>query len=262
MPYTPIDGRQVYYEVHGEGEETAVLLHNGFSCAKMWDEIRPGLVEAGYRVVAYDRRGYGRSEEGEEFEAFYTGDAFRPESAAALAQLADFLGLDSFHIVGQCEGGVVGADFAAAHPERVKTLTTASTLCRSREAMEDFNRRKFPLTFSDLSPEIQDKYIEWHGTERAERFFRMCTRYGGAYGRGVFDLRETLADVSCPTLVLYPDRGYFFAVGQGVEFYRSLPDGELAVFPRCGHNIHEHYPQEYVRQVVRFHRRRRALNPV
>ena len=257
MPYTVIDDLKVYYEVHGEGEECAVLLHNGFSCAKMWHEIWPALVEAGYRVVMFDRRGYGRSEEGADFEAYYTDESFRSESVSTMARLMDSLGLDSFHIVGQCEGGVVGVDYAAAYPQQVKTLTTASTLCHSRKTMEDFNREKFPPVYSDLAPEIQEKYIDWHGPDRAERFYRLCTRYGGEYGRGMFDLREALPSVSCPTLVMYPDRGYFFEVEQGVDFYRSLPDGELMVFPKCGHNIHEHYPREYVRQVVGFHRRRK-----
>jgi pimeloyl-ACP methyl ester carboxylesterase len=228
----------------------------------MWREIYPSLVEAGYRVVIYDRRGYGRSEEGRDFEAFYTGDRFRNESVSAMAQLVRFLGLDTFHIVGQCEGGVVGVDYAVRFPRQVKSLTTASTLCRSRCTMEAFNRKKFPPAFSDLNPQIQEKYIDWHGPDRAERFFRLCTRYGGEYGRGVFDLRETLASVSCPTLVMYPDRGYFFEVEQGVDFYRCLPDGELVVFARCGHNIHEHYPREYVRQVLRFHTRRRISGAV
>jgi hypothetical protein len=46
-------------------------------------------------------------------------------------------------------------------------------------------------------------------------------------------------------LVMYPDRGYFFDVEQGVDFYSHSTQGELLVFPKCGHNIFEHYPQMY-----------------
>lgn len=251
MPFMTIRGIRTYYETHGEGE-SLVLLHNGFSCAMMWEEIFPILTAEGYRVILYDRRGYGRSEEGPDFERYYTGPRFREESVAAMEELLDILGVVDFHIVGQCEGGVVGVDFTLAHPHRVRTLTMASTLCFSKTSMEIFNREKFPDSFRGLTPEIQRKYVRWHGPERAEAFFNLCSRYGGAYGRGVFDLRPVLGEISCPVLVMYPDRGYFFEVEQGLALYRHLPAGELAVFPKCGHNIHEHYPRQYAEQVLNF----------
>ncbi len=178
MPFATISGLNMYYEDHGEGE-TIVLLHNGFSCTKMWKDIHPGLVAAGYRVVICDRRGYGRSEPGPEFEAFYTDHGFRNESATALSDLMAQLGIRRFHIVGQCEGGVVGVDYAVRYPRQVKTLTTASTLCYSHKTLAEFNRQKFPAAFRDLTPEIQQKYIDWHGKERAEFFYSLCSTYGG-----------------------------------------------------------------------------------
>jgi len=254
MALVTIDGLQTYYEDKGSGPAVA-LLHNGFSCTRMWDEIFPGLVDAGYRVIRYDRRGYGRSEEGADFEAFYTGDGFRDQSVAAFAALMDHLGVERLHIVGQCEGGVVGADFAACFPDRVATLTTASTMCFSTMDMVTFNREKFGAPYANQSEDLKAKYVLWHGPARAERFFNLCTTKGGAYGCGVFDLRPTLRRVACPTLVMYPDRGYFFEVEQAVAFYRSLARGELAVFAYCGHNIHEYYPDLYRDQVLRFLRR-------
>jgi len=251
MPYTELNGLETYYEIHGKGENI-VLLHNGFSCSKMWEEIFPILVEAGYRVVMYDRRGFGRSDGGPDFEEYYISEDFRALSITAMAALMEVIGIDAFHIVGQCEGGVVGIDYAIEHPREVKTITMASTLCHTETTMEEFNRQKLPNSFQGLIPELQEKYIYWHGAKRAELFFNLCSKYGGAYGRRVFDLRSLLPLVSCPALVMYPDRGYFFGVEQGVTFYRHLPKGELAVFPSCGHNIFEHYPEEYAKQVLTF----------
>jgi len=251
MPFVSINGLETYYEIHGKGE-TIVLLHNGFSCAKMWEEVFPILVEAGYRVVMYDRRGYGRSEGGPDFDEHYNSESFRPQSVMVMESLMEFIAIDRFHIVGQCEGGVVGIDYFLKQPHHVRTLTVASTLCYSKTTLEEFNRQKFPKPFQQLPQEIQEKYFYWHGSERAELFFKLCSRYGGAYGRYFFDLRSLLPRVICPVLVMYPDRGYFFEVEQGLTFYRHLPKGELAVFPRCGHNIHEHYPKQYARQVLRF----------
>jgi pimeloyl-ACP methyl ester carboxylesterase len=86
----------------------------------------------------------------------------------------------------------------------------------------------------------------------AELFFEQFRTFGGAYGRDTFDLRPDLSSITCPTLVLYPDRSYLFDVEQAVAMYRALPEGELAVFPNCGHNNYEHQPEAYIRIVSLF----------
>ena len=72
------------------------------------------------------------------------------------------------------------------------------------------------------------------------------------------DTEEAMAAVylTCgPTLVMYPDRGHFFEAEQGIAFFRSLSKGELAIFPKCGHNIFEHYPDLYAQTAVAFMKR-------
>jgi pimeloyl-ACP methyl ester carboxylesterase len=255
LPIADIDGTNRYYEIHGQGEPL-LLLHHGFGCTKIWDKIVPSLVENGYKTICYDRRGYGQSDHGERFWDFYLSDEFRPESVRELESLRHWLGVDSFHVVGQCEGGVVAVDYAAKYPERVKNVVISSTLCYSEVTLADFNAEKFPKTFQELDPELQTKLVTWHG-DRTEEFFNQFRRFGGAYGKDFFDLRPTLASVNCPTLVLYPDRSFLFDVEQGVAFYRNLPKGELAVLPSCGHNTYEHQPEEYVSHVVNFLARHR-----
>ena len=255
MPFFVMkDGLNRYYEIHGEGE-AIVLLHHGFGCTKMWKDIYPALVAQGYRVVMYDRRGFGRSDKGEAFFKFYVSDAFREEGVNELEQLRDALDLDGFHAVGQCEGGVVAADYAAAHPERLRSLATSSTQCFSPVSMPTFNREKFPKSFQELDNDLRAKLLDWHGEDHAEPFYEQFRQEGGSYGTGFFDLRPTLPKVRCPSLVLYPDRSILFEVEQGVHFYRHLPQGELAVIPRCGHNTYEQRAREYVSALLAFLKR-------
>jgi pimeloyl-ACP methyl ester carboxylesterase len=254
VPFTTVNGRNIYYETHGDGD-TIVLLHHGFGCTKMWKDIYPSLLEEGYRVVMYDRRGYGQSEGGEDFWEFYKGDQFRAESVRELTALREIVGFRSFHILGQCEGGVVGVDYAVKYPQQVKTLAVASTQCYSPTTMAALNEQKFPKPFQDLEPNLREKFIAWHGKDHAEPFYNQFRKYGGAYGRGVFDLRGLLPSVKCPTLVLYPDRSFLFGVEQAVALYRHLPEGELAILPNCGHNTYEEQPREYIRLVLDFLKR-------
>ena len=251
MPFETINGIKIYYEIHGHGD-TIVLLHHGFGCTKMWKDIYSHLVKKGYRVIMYDRRGYGQSERGADFMEFYVSDRFRSESVHELNQLMEFLQIDSFHLVGQCEGGVVAVDYAAKFPKRVKTITISSTQCYSEIPMFELNSQKFPRVFHELNQAQKQKFIEWHGEAFAENLYNQFRRYGGAYGKDIFDLRPHLLKVLCPSLVLYPDRSFLFEVEQGVTFYRHLSRGELAVLPNCGHNTYEHQPKEYICCVLNF----------
>ena len=251
MPVFTIDQRKIYYEKHDKGE-WIILLHHGFGCIKMWKEIYPIFLDAGYGILMHDRRGYGRSDEGgEDFVSFYKSDRFREENVRDMALLLDHLGVDSFHLVGQCEGGVIAIDYANAYPQQVKTVTTGSTQCFCEVTTREMNRVVFPKAFHELEPDLQEKFTQWHG-DKAEFLFNLFCDEGGAYGTGCFDIRPSLPSVYCPTLVLYPDRSKLFEVEQAVAFYRHLPAGELAVFPMCGHNTYEQRPEEYVRTILDF----------
>jgi pimeloyl-ACP methyl ester carboxylesterase len=251
MPFADMGQRRIYYEIHGSGP-TVVLLHHGFAGTRMWKGIYPSLIEAGYRVLMYDRRGYGLSEPGADFREFYLSRSFCEESAADLEELSQLLALEAFHIVGQCEGGVIGVEYAGLFPHRVSSMVISSTLCFSTSTMTEFNALKFPKPFDVLEPDIRHKLLDWHGQDHAPVLYEMARTHGGAYGIGAFDLRPRLSLVQCPALVLYPDRSALFEVEQSVAMYRRLSRGELAVLPRCGHNTYDHQPDEYVRHVLTF----------
>ena len=114
-------------------------------------------------------------------------------------------------------------------------------------------------SFEDAQAEFQDKLIYWHGGSWAQELFALFIEMGGAYGTdaAAFDLRPLLANIHCSTLVLYPDRSRLFDVEQGVLMYRSLPKGELAVLPHCGHNTYALQPEEYQRIILTFFGRHR-----
>jgi pimeloyl-ACP methyl ester carboxylesterase len=254
MPEAEISGLRVNYEIKGYGDPI-VMLHHGFGCMRMWDHVVPLLVEAGYKTICYDRRGFGVSDPGADFFDFYVGDTFNKESVRELEELRDWLGIPSFHLVGQCEGGVVAFEYAAAYPERVSSIVMSSTLCHSAVTMAEFNASKFLKSFGELDPEMREKFISWHG-ERAESLFEQFRKWGGMYGKSYFDIRPVLPHVQCPTLILYPDRSFLFEVEQGLAFYRNLPNAQLAVLPDCGHNTYDEQPEAYARHVADFLTRR------
>ncbi len=256
MPKVNINGVNIYYEVHGQGEPL-ILLHHGFGSTRMWEDLLPGFA-AKYEVVSYDRRGFGQSDEGENFQDYYRSEQYTENSVKELSMLLEYLNIKGqICVLGQCEGGVIGFYYTAQHPHRVKAIAISSTLCCSTVTMPELNSSRMFSSFEEADSEFQHKLVCWHGEARARSLYSLALPGGGAYGSGVFDLRDTLKNIQCPALVLYPDRSKLFEVEQAVLMYRSLPDGELAVLPRCGHNTYALQPEEYQRIVLSFFERHR-----
>ena len=58
--FVEAEGGKVYYETCGSGPKAIVLIHDGVADSSVWDDVWPILCKD-FRVVRYDRRGYGRS---------------------------------------------------------------------------------------------------------------------------------------------------------------------------------------------------------
>jgi non-heme chloroperoxidase len=87
----------LYYEDHGSGQPV-VLIHGYPLSSSSWEKQTPVLLEAGYRVIAYDRRGFGKSSQP---TTGYNYDTF----AEDLRKLITHLKLKHFALVGFSMGG-------------------------------------------------------------------------------------------------------------------------------------------------------------
>jgi pimeloyl-ACP methyl ester carboxylesterase len=113
--YMEIEGKQLYYEVAGEGEPL-VLAHAAFLDSGMWDGQWQEFSQH-YRVVRYDMRGFGKSD-----------PLQAPTSRRAeLDTLLNHLEIDAAYLVGCSLGGEVMLDFMLEHPQKVKGLVTVNS---------------------------------------------------------------------------------------------------------------------------------------
>jgi pimeloyl-ACP methyl ester carboxylesterase len=87
----------------------------------VWADISPGLHEAGLRTYALDQRGYSAGA-----RPGTIADYRIAEPVADAVAVLDALGVDAAHVVGHDWGATVGWSLAAAHPDRVRTLTAVS----------------------------------------------------------------------------------------------------------------------------------------
>ena len=104
-----------------EARETPVLLIHGFASNAATNWVSTGwvadLVTEGYRVIAFDNRGHGKSE-----KLYGLDDYGAPLMAEDARALLDHLSIAQAHVVGYSMGARIGAFLAIAHPERVKSL--------------------------------------------------------------------------------------------------------------------------------------------
>ncbi len=126
MPYVNV-GREnsgsieLYYEDHGEGKPV-VLIHGYPLSGTSWEKQVPALLQAGRRVITYDRRGFGRSSQP---TTGYDYDTF----AEDLKQLVTTLELRDFALVGFSMGGGEVARYLGAYgSERVSKAVFISSV--------------------------------------------------------------------------------------------------------------------------------------
>ena len=113
-----LPGARLWFWDTGGGGEPIVLLHPASGSALIWGYQQPIFAKAGYRVIAYSRRGYFNSQ---------PGDRASPGVGSEdLQHLVEFLGIGKFHLVASAAGGSIASDFAFSYQDRLSSLIISS----------------------------------------------------------------------------------------------------------------------------------------
>jgi pimeloyl-ACP methyl ester carboxylesterase len=112
--YLEVNGARLYYQDEGSGHPL-VLIHGWPMSAQMWDD-QARVLSRYYRVIRYDRRGFGRS----------PGTPWKESSSEHdlpdLEALLKHLGVTKTYVLGHSAGGSVAIAFTLAHPDLVDAL--------------------------------------------------------------------------------------------------------------------------------------------
>src|SRR5215475_4195121 len=103
--YAELPGVKLWFVDTGGSGTPIVLLHANTGTSAYWENQISTFSRAGYRVVAFDRRGWGKS----------TADPLTGSQPGTIAgdleALADYLKLDRFHLIGVAAGGFAALDY-------------------------------------------------------------------------------------------------------------------------------------------------------
>jgi pimeloyl-ACP methyl ester carboxylesterase len=249
--FADISDARVWYEDTGGAGTPVLLLHAGAGSSVMWSRQLAQLSKAGYRCIAYDRRGHGRTE----------ANAFDLPPSEELRQFADRLGVERFHLVGSAAGGIVALDFVLSHPRRVATLTVANSIGGVQD--DDYvalQRRLRPSPqFDALPPDVRElgpayRAADPQGTRRwleLEHASRTPTprKVPATKNRYTF---ESLQAIGCPTLLITGDAD-LYTPPPVLELFRQRIRGAASlVIPNCGHSAYWEQPELFNKAVLEF----------
>jgi L-proline amide hydrolase len=286
MPFR--DGH-TWYRITGELDPGAVhaplvVLHGGPGAAHNYCLSMQSLAEDGRAVIHYDQFGCGNSSHRPDWEpSRWTVELFVEE----LAQLVSQLGIgDSYHVLGQSWGGMLGPEYVLRHPDGIRSFT----ICDSPASMPLWIEAANALR-AQLPPEVQQTLTEHEraGTTDSEEYRaatdvfyakHVCrvqpmppevtdsfaqidadpTVYHAMNGPSEFhvvgslkqwSVVDRLSDIRPPTLVV---AGEFDEAMPSVwqPFVERIPDVRSHVFADASHMPHVEQPAEFLRVVGDF----------
>ena len=255
MPYIEVNRAKIYYQDHGTdkpGRAPIVLIHGATNDSHSdWDAIAPELARR-HRVFALDCRGHGKSNNPNMSYSFR-------ELADDVAVFVRTLGYEHAHIIGHSNGGNVALLTLMEHPEIIQTcILQAANAYVTRYLVEREPKVFDPEYLAREAPEwlaeIKSLHNEVHGTEYwRDLIWLTMKEIISEPNYAPFELRR----VEKPVLVIMGAEDVVNASDEHAQYIASnIPDAELWIPERTGHNVHFERPADWLEKVLDFLERR------
>ena len=252
--YAELPGVRIFYRDTGGSGVPVVFLHGTTGSSQGWEYQIPALTAAGYRFIAFDRRGWGRT--------VIDPASGQPGTAAGdLLGLMDRLGIQRVHLVGTAAGGAVALDFALSFPQRLRSLVIANAVggVQDPDYLELTRRMRppqfdaLPRDLQELSPSYRAAHAEgnkrWTDLEKISRSAGPPAPAQPTQNRITFALLETL---KVPTLLLTGDADLWTPPPVLRLFAERIQNSESIIVPEAGHSVYWEQPEIFNRAVLDF----------
>ena len=260
MPRQRVGDIEIYYEIHGQGPQTLVMIRGLGSNLTAWYEQVPELAKH-FRVVVFDNRGAGRTDKP---DAPYS----IAQMAADTAGLLDALKIERIALLGISMGGMIAQEFALAHQDRLSCLVLGCTHFGGKEAVSAAAPVIEALIASEkANPEQRKLQMRSGFTENAianrreviDQHEKVRMQYlipPFAYQRQIqavmgFDASARLDTLRVPTLVLTGVDDILVPPQNSKLIASRIPGATLKELPGA-HLFFTEYPQEFNAAVIAF----------
>jgi pimeloyl-ACP methyl ester carboxylesterase len=235
-----INGHYLHIEKHDPDDgspvngHSVVLLHHGLGSTRSWRKQVPSLTEAGYRVIVYDRWGYGQSEPRPYLEI----PSFR-DDLDDLAAILKAFNLQTATLIGHSDGGTIALYWAALYPEWVENLVTIAAHIYLEPKMEP-GIQMIRKTFEQDS-DFRIKFQRSHG-DKFEAVFRNWFEGWHTPKTLDWDMRPLLPNITCPTLVIQGENDEHATVEHARDIAEGIPQAELWIAKGAAHMLPQEKP--------------------
>lgn len=224
MPYAPIHGLNLYYELHSSQGLPLVLLHGGGSTiASNYSRILP-LLASRHRVIAVELQAHGHT-------ADIDRDMTFEQDADDVAALLAHLDISKAHILGFSNGGTTALQIAMRHPQLVERLVPIAAASRRDGFVPGFFEGMAHATLDTMPHPLHTAYLAANPDEAG--LLAMFSR--DVYRMNHFkDIPDSdIQKIKAPALIINGDQEVVLAE-HALLLSRLIPDARLAILP-CGH---------------------------
>lgn len=260
MPELALSQQQTlhYLDPNPDGAQGIFLLHGLGASAESWLLQLPALVRAGYRPVAPDLRGFGKST--------YPGAQNIQSMAEDIDTLRSHLGLPAVHIVGISMGGTVALQYALMFPECVRKLVLTNTFAHIRPknwAYYLYYAYRFFLVHT-LGLKAQARAVSYRIFPKPEQeqlrgmlIDQIVQSDPRAYRAALrslarFNVTRRLKEIKMPTLVITGSEDNTISPSIQEKMADAIPGAKKALIPGAGHAVSVDSPHRYNKILLDF----------
>jgi pimeloyl-ACP methyl ester carboxylesterase len=246
-----LPGARLWFWDTGGSGEPILLLHPASGSALIWGYQQPVFAKAGYRVIAYSRRGYFNSPPGDR--------AIPGIGSEDLQHLVEFLGIGKFHLVASAAGGSIASDYAFSHPDRLLSLAVSSNQFGSVEGeIPAAGARIRPRIWDEIPVEIRELGPSYRAVNpegfklwvELERKSGLADIVRQKLANRITDAR--LGELKVRTLVISGAADLATPPSIARMLAARIPNSELVVASESGHSVYWEQPDIFNRAVLAF----------
>ncbi|KAF2760064.1 3-oxoadipate enol-lactone hydrolase [Pseudovirgaria hyperparasitica] len=261
MPFLLVNSTRVHYSDTALSEstrETLVLLHGLGSSQNYYHAIIPELAKNGYRCIAPDHTGAGRS-------SYTQVEQSRDSLSANVVGLMDALKIERAVVVGHSMSGFIAAHLAASHPTRFSSAVLIGSVYPSPDLAPIFEKRIATVQDSGIEamantvpeaathpsthPLVRAFIRELILGNTAEGYISNCRVIASAQPPRFGDIKQ-------PVLIIAGDSDYAAPKAMSERIHKELgtPEGKkrLEVYEQCGHWIVVEKPDKVANDIIKF----------
>lgn len=259
---TIIQGHRLHYLEAGKGP-LVLLLHGFAGSCEEWRPTVAWLAEQGYRAIAIDGIGFGKSDKPDDI--CYSFELY----AQLYTDLLTTLGVEQCILVGHSFGGKCALATTIFHPQRISKLVIADSegfiqipFWMRKSGVVPFmskiflwmsrNPKLFRMqmqgTFYDpsrITPEFEAQFRDMLYDEASSRALIQLSKCYDYHDLMRTGMRDRLHEITCPTLIIWGAEDRVFSPHCGEAAHREIRGSCLVMLPHCGHYPHIERPREF-----------------